>query len=103
MTTLMTFILFILIFGVGVISHEFGHYLLAKANGIPEGRERLSSNFKKAIQHMDMPHIRFHDLRHPNVKPRTQTFLACQNFFLQIVSAMASYSVRDQFHQNIFL
>ena len=34
MTTLMTFILFILIFGVVVISHEFGHYMLAKANGI---------------------------------------------------------------------
>lgn len=30
----MTVILFILIFGVVVISHEFGHFLLAKANGI---------------------------------------------------------------------
>lgn len=29
-----TFILFLLIFGVVVISHEFGHFLLAKANGI---------------------------------------------------------------------
>lgn len=29
-----TLILFILIFGVVVISHEFGHFLLAKANGI---------------------------------------------------------------------
>ena len=30
----MTIVLFILIFGVVVISHEFGHFLLAKANGI---------------------------------------------------------------------
>ena len=30
----MTIILFVLIFGVVVISHEFGHFLLAKANGI---------------------------------------------------------------------
>ena len=30
----MTVILFFLIFGVVVISHEFGHFLLAKANGI---------------------------------------------------------------------
>ena len=30
----MTIILFILIFGVVVISHELGHFLLAKANGI---------------------------------------------------------------------
>lgn len=29
-----TFILFIVIFGVVVVSHEFGHFLLAKANGI---------------------------------------------------------------------
>lgn len=31
---MMTFILFILIFGIVVISHEFGHFLVAKANGI---------------------------------------------------------------------
>ena len=31
---MMTLILFILIFGVVVIAHEFGHFLLAKANGI---------------------------------------------------------------------
>lgn len=30
----MTIILFLLIFGVVVVSHEFGHFLLAKANGI---------------------------------------------------------------------
>ncbi len=30
----MTIILFIVIFGVVVIAHEFGHFLLAKANGI---------------------------------------------------------------------
>lgn len=31
---MMTLILFILIFGVVVIAHEFGHFLIAKANGI---------------------------------------------------------------------
>ncbi|MGN0402280.1 MAG: M50 family metallopeptidase [Acetatifactor sp.] len=31
---MVTFILFIVIFGVVVIAHEFGHFLLAKANGI---------------------------------------------------------------------
>ena len=29
---MVTLILFVLIFGVVVISHEFGHFLLAKAN-----------------------------------------------------------------------
>ncbi len=32
--TVTTLILFVLIFGVVVVSHEFGHFLLAKANGI---------------------------------------------------------------------
>ncbi|MGN1145018.1 MAG: site-2 protease family protein, partial [Acetatifactor sp.] len=31
---MVTLILFILIFGVVVVSHEFGHFLLAKVNGI---------------------------------------------------------------------
>lgn len=31
---MITIILFIVIFGVVVIAHEFGHFLLAKANGI---------------------------------------------------------------------
>ena len=31
---MVTLILFVLIFGVVVISHEFGHFLLAKKNGI---------------------------------------------------------------------
>lgn len=30
----MTFILFVLIFGIVVVSHEFGHFIVAKANGI---------------------------------------------------------------------
>ena len=30
----MTLVWFILIFGMVVISHEFGHFLLAKVNGI---------------------------------------------------------------------
>lgn len=34
MTTIMTILFFILIFGVVVIAHEFGHFLLAKVNGI---------------------------------------------------------------------
>ena len=38
--------------------------VIAKSNGTPEGRERLSSNFKQILRRMDMPHIRFHDLRH---------------------------------------
>ncbi|MCM1569231.1 MAG: RIP metalloprotease RseP [Roseburia sp.] len=34
METLISLILFVVIFGIVVISHEFGHFLLARANGI---------------------------------------------------------------------
>ena len=32
--TLMTIVWFIIIFGIVVLSHEFGHFIIAKANGI---------------------------------------------------------------------
>lgn len=49
---MVTLILFVLIFGVVVISHEFGHFLLAKANGIhviefPWAWVRICFLFKK--------------------------------------------------------
>ena len=45
---MVTLILFVLIFGVVVISHEFGHFLLAKANGIHviEFSVGMGPNFK---------------------------------------------------------
>ena len=36
----MTIIVFILVFGVVVISHELGHFLIAKLNGIREVYKR---------------------------------------------------------------
>ena len=38
--------------------------VLAKPNGIPERRERVSANFGQLLQHHGLRHIRFHDLRH---------------------------------------
>ena len=38
--------------------------ILARPNGIPLHRERVSSDFKTLLQRIGMPHIRFHDLRH---------------------------------------
>ena len=48
--------------------------ILARPNGIPLHRERVSSDFKTLLQRIGMPHIRFHDLRHPNVKLKTKIF-----------------------------
>jgi len=38
--------------------------VVAKPDGAPERRDRISTNFGQLLRHMDMPHIRFHDLRH---------------------------------------
>ena len=38
--------------------------VLAKPNGVPERRERVSANFGQFLRHQELRHIRFHDLRH---------------------------------------
>ena len=38
--------------------------VIAKPNGCPERRERVSANFGQFLRHHGLRHIRFHDLRH---------------------------------------
>lgn len=38
--------------------------VLAKPNGTPKRRERVSTNFGQFLRHQGLRHIRFHDLRH---------------------------------------
>jgi integrase len=38
--------------------------VVAKADGAPINADRVSSNFGQYLRHNNMPHIRFHDLRH---------------------------------------
>ena len=60
---------------LGEISHSpFTTYIFAKPDGAPERRDRISTNFGQLLRHMGMPHMRFHDTRHPNVKPKTKSF-----------------------------
>jgi integrase len=37
---------------------------IAKADGAPYRRDTMSTNFGQLVRHLEMPHIRFHDLRH---------------------------------------
>ena len=48
--------------------------VVAKADGAPIAASWVSSQFGKLLEDLEMPHIRFHDLRHPNVKPKTKIF-----------------------------
>lgn len=38
--------------------------VLCRENGTPLRRERISSDFKALLRKLNLPHIRFHDLRH---------------------------------------
>ena len=42
--------------------------VVAKPDGAPIAASWVSSQFGKLLEDLDMPHIRFHDLRHPYVK-----------------------------------
>lgn len=54
--------------------------VVAKANGAPQVANWISSEFGKLLAGLDMPHIRFHDLRHPYVKPTTKKFYPFSKF-----------------------
>lgn len=38
--------------------------VIAKADGSPARADRITNNFGQFLRHQNMPHIRFHDLRH---------------------------------------
>lgn len=48
--------------------------VVCKANGAPQAANWISSGFGKLLSGLDMPHIRFHDLRHPYVKHTTKKY-----------------------------
>lgn len=48
--------------------------VICKANGAPQAANWISSGFGKLLAGLDMPHIRYHDLRHPYVKLTTKKF-----------------------------
>jgi len=43
--------------------HDNG-FVISKPDGAPERRDKMSSNFGQLIRRLELPHIRFHDLRH---------------------------------------
>jgi hypothetical protein len=49
--------------------------VICKPNGAPQAANWISTGFGKLLAGLDMPHIRYHDLRHPYVKPTTKKFI----------------------------
>lgn len=53
-------------------------YIFKWENGVPFTPDFVTKKFPKLLRKYGLPHIRFHDLRHPYVKPTTKKYL----FFL---------------------
>ena len=51
---------------------------IAKPDGSPQRRDRMSANFGQLIRHLEMPHIRFHDLRHTAATNMHQLRISCR-------------------------
>jgi len=48
----------------GYIKNHINGFVISKPDGAPERRDKMSSNFGQLIRRLELPHIRFHDLRH---------------------------------------
>ena len=59
-------------FGKDYIDND---YVFTWGDGHPYSPDYVSHTFHKLLKKYDLPHIRFHDLRHPYVKPTTKKFI----------------------------
>jgi integrase len=65
----------------GESRHLFGNkysdneYIFKWENGTPFQPSYVTYKFRKLLKKHKLPHIRFHDLRHPYVKPATKIFI----------------------------
>lgn len=59
--------------------------VIAKSDGRPERRDRVSANFGQLLRHLGMPHIRFHDTRH------SASSLACPTILIPSLQPMLMY------------
>ena len=56
--------------------------------------DQLTREFERVLDLCQLPHFRFHDLRHPYVKPTTKKFASFLKFFRAAAIAARSCSIR---------
>ena len=57
--------------------------------GAPLEQRSIDYQFKRIVAAAGLEDVRFHDTRHPNVKPKTQTFSTFLKFFKAVFYASA--------------
>lgn len=65
------------------VFQDYG-YICCSSYGRPRCRNYHYEHYKKLLEDLGLPHIRFHDLRHPYVKPTTKKFLSFFKFEMAI-------------------
>ena len=50
-------------------------YVFPSPNGGPISPDSVRNMLRRVLKRAGLPYVRFHDLRHPNVKPTTKSFL----------------------------
>ena len=79
-----------------LVTNQIKHFKVGRAYRIPkanvfafmesESRGFVTAHFSAVLKANNLPHIRFHDLRHPYVKPTTKKFITFLKFFGQLHS-----------------
>ena len=70
--------------------------VVCKANGAPQAANWISTGFGKLLESLEMPRIRFHDLRHPYVKPTTKNNLLQKDFGHVFIQSPFDYLLYKQ-------
>ncbi|GAB2043744.1 hypothetical protein AGATL06_02400 [Agathobaculum sp. TL06] len=58
----------------GAAWHNDEELVFTDELGRPLSRRTVYKNFKQIANQLDLPNLRFHDLRHQYVKPTTKSF-----------------------------
>ena len=74
-------------------------YIFKWENGVPYNPDYITSKFSKILKHNDLPHIRFHDLRHS-----CASFLLTKGFSLKDIQdwlGHADFSTTANFYAHL--
>ena len=76
-----------------VFTDELGRHLVP---------DTVYDNLKRVVRSIGLPETRLHDLRHPNVKPRTQTFSTFLNFLRMHFTLLLGTFPSRRLHTEVF-
>lgn len=68
----------------GMEKHKRSKYVFPSPTGGPISPDSVRHMLHRVLKRAGLPELRFHDLRHPNVKPKTKTFSSFLEIFVAV-------------------